>query len=131
MDPQQKKVEVKCIDVVLGEDTNKVKSALLDQLKGKKMNDTGNLAENVCVAVDLCYDTSHNIAVNDGICNGTPCILKKIHYFESKIAFQVVCGFSFQIKALEDKQEKRATIIKRNILKFQMTGRQYGLLKGL
>ena len=78
------KVEVKCIDVVLGEDTNKVKSALLDQLKGKKMNDTGNLAENLCVAVDLCYDTTHNIAVNDGICNGTPCILKKIHYFESE-----------------------------------------------
>ena len=30
------KVEVKCIDVVLGEDTNKVKSSLLDQLKGRK-----------------------------------------------------------------------------------------------
>ena len=46
------------------------------------MNDTGNLAESLCVAVDLRYDTTHNIAVNDGICNGTPYILKKIYYFE-------------------------------------------------
>ena len=80
------KVEVKCIDVVLGEDTNRVKSNLLNQLKGKKMNDTGNLAESLCVAVGLCYDTTHNIAVKDGICNGTPCIVKKIHYFESENA---------------------------------------------
>ena len=48
------------------------------------MNDTGNLAETLRVAVGLCYDTTHNIAVNDGICNGTPCILKKIHYIESE-----------------------------------------------
>ena len=48
------------------------------------MNDTGNLAETLCVAVGLCYDTTHNIAVNDGICNGTPCILKTIHYFETE-----------------------------------------------
>ena len=79
-----KKVEVKCFDAVLGEDTNKVKSYLLDQLRGKKTNDTGNLAEILYVAVGLCYDTTHNIAVNDGICNGTPCILKKIHCFGSE-----------------------------------------------
>ena len=76
------KVEVRCVDAVLGEDSSEVKSMLLSQLKGKKMNDTGNLAETLCVAIGLCYDTTHNIAVNDGICNGTPCILKKIHYIE-------------------------------------------------
>ena len=76
------KVEVKCVDAVLGEDSNEVKSVLLTQLKGKKMNDTGNLAETLRVAIGLCYDATHNIAVNDGICNGTPCILKKIHYIE-------------------------------------------------
>ena len=77
------KVEIKCIDTVLGEDANEVKSNLLVQLKGKKMNDTGNLAETLRVAVGLCYDTTHNILVKDGICNGTPCVLKKIHYFRS------------------------------------------------
>ena len=34
------------------------------------------------VAVGLCYDTTHNILVSDGICNGTPCILRKVHYLE-------------------------------------------------
>ena len=61
-------------------------SNLLNQLKGKKMNDTGNLAEILCVAVGLCFDTYHNIAVKDNICNGTPCIVKKLHYFESENA---------------------------------------------
>ena len=36
------------------------------------MNDTGNLAETLRVAVGLRYDSTHTIAVNDGICNGTP-----------------------------------------------------------
>ena len=78
------KVEIKCIDTVLGEDANEVKNNLLSQLKGKKINDTGNLAETLCVAAGLCYDTTHNISVTDGICNGTPCVLKKIHYFGSE-----------------------------------------------
>ena len=76
------KAEIKCSDTVLGEDSNEVKIQILDQLKGKKSNDTGNLSENLKVAVGLCYDTTHNILVSDGICNGTPCILKKIHYLE-------------------------------------------------
>ena len=50
----------------------------------KKTTDTENLAETVRVGVGLCYDSVHNIAVNDGICNGTPCVLKKIHYLESE-----------------------------------------------
>ena len=76
------KAEISCSDTVLGEDSNEVKEKILGQLKGKKTNDTGNLSEILKVGVDLCYDTTHNISVSDGICNGTPCILKKIHYLE-------------------------------------------------
>ena len=76
------KAEIMCSDTVLGEDSSDVKETLLKQLKGKKSNDTGNLCENLKVAVGLCYVTTHNILVSDGICNGTPCILRKIHYLE-------------------------------------------------
>ena len=76
------KAEIMCSDTVLGEDSSEVKETLLEQLKGKRSNDTGNLCENLKVAVGLCYVTTHNILVNDGICNGTPCILRKIHYLE-------------------------------------------------
>ena len=76
------KAEIMCSDTVLGEDSNEVKETLLEQLKGKRSNDTGNLCENLKVAVGLCYVTTHNILVSDGICNGTPCILRKIHYLE-------------------------------------------------
>ena len=77
------KAEIMCSDTVLGEDTKDVKEQLLSQLIGKKSNDTGNLSEILKIAVGLCYDTTHNISVHDGICNGTPCILRKIHYLES------------------------------------------------
>ena len=77
------KAEIKCFDTVLGEDSKDVKEQILSQLIGKKSNDTGNLSEVLKVAVGLCYDTTHNISVHDGICNGTPCILRKIHYLEN------------------------------------------------
>ena len=77
-----KKAEINCSDTVLGEDSKEVKEKILGQLKGKRTNDTGNLSELLKVGVDLCYDTTHNISMSDGICNGTPCILKKIQYLE-------------------------------------------------
>ena len=76
------KAEINCSDTILGEDSKEVKEKILRQLKGKKTSDTGNLSEILKVGVDLCYDTTHNISVSDGICNGTPCKLKKIHYLE-------------------------------------------------
>ena len=76
------KAEIKCSDTVLGEDSNEVKKKILEQLKDKRSNDTGNLCESLKVAVGLYYVTTHNISVSDGICNGTPCILRKIHYLE-------------------------------------------------
>ena len=48
------------------------------------MNDTGNLSEHLKVALGLCSNRTHNIYVADGICNGTTCILKKIHYMEKQ-----------------------------------------------
>ena len=36
------------------------------------------------VAVGLHYDTTHNVSVADGMCNGTPCVLRKIHYMENQ-----------------------------------------------
>ena len=95
------KVEVKCVDAVLGEDSGEVKSMLLTQLKGKKMNDTGNLAETLRVAVGLCYDSTHNIAVNDGIC-----VLKKIHYLESESAIPSCMWVQFPEESI-GKQTRR------------------------
>ena len=78
------KAEVECFDTVLGEDSEEVKQKILNQIKGKKINDTGNLSEILKVAVGLRYDTTHNVSVADGICNGTPCVLRKIHYMENQ-----------------------------------------------
>ena len=77
------KAEIKCSDTVLGEDSKDVKEQILSQLIGKKSNDTANLSKDLKVDVGLCYDTTHNISVHDGICNGTPCIIRKIHYLDN------------------------------------------------
>ena len=53
------KTEIKCLDTVLGEDSQDVKYKVMNQLQGKRMNDTGNLSENLKVAVGLCYNTTH------------------------------------------------------------------------
>ena len=74
------KAEIRCLDTVLGDDTDAVKQRILNCVKSTKTNETGNLMNVVKVAVGLCYDTTHNISVDDGICNGTPCVLKKIQY---------------------------------------------------
>ena len=78
------KVEIKCIDTVLGEESADVKQKILNLLKGKKTNDTGNLSETLKIAVGLKYDTTHNVSVEDGVCNGTPCVLRMIHYMEAQ-----------------------------------------------
>ena len=87
------KVEIKCVDTVLGEDPDEVKRKIVEQLKGRKINDTGNLSENLKVAIGLGYITTHNVSVTDGICNGTPCVLKTIHYMEkTKISSKLSMG---------------------------------------
>ena len=81
-DVSTEKVEIKCSDTVLGEDPEDVKKRILEQVKGKRANDTGNLSEVLNVAIGLRYDTTHNVSVGDGICNGTPCVVQKIHYIQ-------------------------------------------------
>ena len=78
------RAEIQCMDTVLGEDAEDVKQTILGQITGRKMSDTGNLSEILRVAVGLSYDTTHNVSVTDGICNGTPCVLKKIHFIEKQ-----------------------------------------------
>ena len=63
------------------------------------MSDTGNLSETLRVAVGLSYDTTHNVSVTDGICNGTPCVLKKFTLWRNKNQFRAVYGSNFRIKA--------------------------------
>ena len=58
------------------------KKRILEQLKGKKANDTGNLSEVLKAAIGLQYDTTHNVSIEDGICNGTPCLVRSIHYMQ-------------------------------------------------
>ena len=74
------KAEIRCLDIVLGDFTDAVKQRISNCVKNAKTNETGNLMNVVKVAVGLCYDTTHNISVEDGICNGTPCVLKKIQF---------------------------------------------------
>ena len=100
------KAAIECFDTVLGDDSDEVKGTILEQLKGRKINDTGNLSETLKVAVGLCYDTTHNVSVMDGICNGTPCILRKIHYMEKQRAVPSCLWVEFVDKAVGRKTRR-------------------------
>ena len=76
------KAEIRCIDTVLGDDRDDVKQKVLKCVRNTKTNETGNLMNVIKIAVGLCYDTTHNISVDDGLCNGTPCVLRKIQYLD-------------------------------------------------
>ena len=43
---KREKAEIECVDTVLGEDPEDVKQRVLEQVRGKRVNDTGNLSEN-------------------------------------------------------------------------------------
>ena len=101
------KAEIECIDTVLGEDSEEVKHKILEQIRGKKVNDTGNLSEHLKVAVGLCYNTTHNVSVADGICNGTPCILKKIHYMEKQKTIPSCIWVEFPDKTIGRKTRRQ------------------------
>ena len=78
------KAEIFATDTVLGEDPTEVKDKSLKQVPKLKTSDTGIHIYKLQVAEDLSYDTTHNIsnAVNDGICNGIPCLLNTIQYYD-------------------------------------------------
>ena len=124
---QTEKAEIECLDTVLGEDPDDVKQRILVQVRGKRVNDTGNLSENLKVAVGLCYNTTHNVSVTDGICNGTPCILKKIHYIEKQKCVPSCLWVEFLDKMLAETHVENMRIITKNILRFRKSGLLYGL----
>ena len=123
------KADIECFDTVLGDDSGEVKGTILEQLKGRKTNDTGNLSETLKVAVGLCYDTTHNVSVMDGICNGTPCILRKIHYMEKQKAVPSCLWVEFVDKDVGRKTRREYNHYYKKFQRFQKSGHLYGLLR--
>ena len=71
---------------MLGDDLQDVKDQRLKNVSHVKTNETADLLKELQVAEGLTYETSHKISVHDGICNGTPCKLRKIQYlFPEKV----------------------------------------------
>jgi len=53
---------------------------MLDQAQKLQHKKTQNMQYHLNLCIDTKYIVSHNIAVTDGISNGSPCILKKVIY---------------------------------------------------
>ena len=64
-------ITIQICSTTYNEDSPDVKQRILKQVTGKKTNDTGNLSQVLKVALGLQYDTTHNVSIEDGICNGT------------------------------------------------------------
>jgi hypothetical protein len=73
------KVRIPALDVVLGDFTPNVKEFALKTLP-KKPSQTANLLTNLDAGVDLYYETTCNLNVEDGIVNGSGCVIRKLQY---------------------------------------------------
>ncbi|XP_070561973.1 uncharacterized protein [Ptychodera flava] len=78
------KAIIQAVSTVIGDVTDEVKDVTLRHLNHDKKYtshmQTGGLAKQLRVAVDLHYDCTVNLDVEDGLTNGATCVLKKIEY---------------------------------------------------
>ena len=82
------KVVVKAKSAVIGDVTPIIRQKTMDHLindvKYKIHTNTGGLKYELKLAIDLHYDCTVNLDVEDGLTNGATCFLKKIEYKENK-----------------------------------------------
>ena len=73
------KVEMKAIDIVLGDLYDELKERLKKQIPNDPSKTMGLYT--VCsILKDAKYDLTTNVSVVDGMTNGAECIIKKVHY---------------------------------------------------
>ena len=73
------KVEIKAIDIVLGDLSDELKERLKKQIPNDPSKTMGLYS--VCsVLKDAKYDLTKNVSVVDGMTNGAECIIKKVDY---------------------------------------------------
>ena len=89
------KVPVKCQDNVLGDLSEEVKKAILSKVS-KNASNTANLPHNINIAVHMCYETTVNVSVEDGIVNGAPCTVQHIQYFEQNSPIPSIIWVKFE-----------------------------------
>ena len=73
------KVEIKAIDIVLGDLSHELKGRLKKQIPNDPSKTMGLYS--ICsVLKDAKYDLTTNVSVIDGMTNGAECIIKKVDY---------------------------------------------------
>ena len=73
------KVEIKAIDIVLGDLSNDLKDRLKKQIPNDPSKTIG-LYSTCLVLKEAKYDLATNVSVVDGMTNGAECLIKKIDY---------------------------------------------------
>jgi hypothetical protein len=73
------KVKIPAYDVVLGDVSSDVKKQILHKLPTNP-SQTGNFLSQLNAGVGLYYEITANLNVEDGIVNGSGCIIKKLQY---------------------------------------------------
>jgi hypothetical protein len=74
------KVKITATDAVVGDMTPQTKRQTLEYVATLTENRTSGLIKHLEVAVDMQYETNANISVEDGITNGSGCLIRKIQY---------------------------------------------------
>ena len=85
---ETEKIEVKAVDVVVGDLSNSLKQKVMDIFRNSEKydirNNTGQLETSLQLSIGLDYDISTNESQDDGLVNGATGILRKIEYDHKK-----------------------------------------------
>ena len=101
------KTTVTAQDAIGGDTTKTVKESIKTKLKKADAHETLNLETKLDLAVSLRYDITINICVEDGLTNGTSCVLKRIQYLEDKCPVPSVLWVSFDNKKIGQLTRRR------------------------
>ena len=101
------KITVTAQDTIGGDTTRTVTESIKKKLKNADAHETLNLETELNLAVSLRYDITINILVEDGLTNGTSCILKKIQYLEVHNSIPSVLWVLFDNKRIGQQTRKK------------------------
>jgi hypothetical protein len=90
---------VTSIDEVVGDDSKATKEQLIARLPND-CTKTAGLSKKIGMAVGMTYDICANLDVNDGLANGSNCLIKSIEKKQQNTEDQVLFGCNSMMKKL-------------------------------
>ena len=101
------RMNIKAIDILPPDISVKFKEQLSTAVSKRKQENTGGLPSEITVAVNHQYDIISNIAVEDGLINGSECCIKYIQPQQNNQSFPAAIWVKFENTEIGQEQRRK------------------------